>query len=192
MLQHHARKHQADYGRATETILKSTYMDDSMDSVLDEKQGIRLYRQLSCLLNKAGMNAHKCFFNSPTVLSEVPIQDKKSEVDLDQDQLLFTKTLGVWWPANEDLFTFREHVPGSNMLYKKWNFLKKIATLFDPIGFLAPFTICAKMLLQDMWTAGLEWDDELTEPLASCTRAWFVKLEKLTKVRIPSEKKQIP
>ena len=185
VLQHHAREHQADYGRATETILKSTYMDDSMDSVLDEKQGIGLYRQLSCLLNKAGMHAHKWLSNSPTVLSKVPIQDRKSEVDLDRDQLPCTKTLGVWWLANEDIFTFREHVPDSNMLYTKRNFLKKIATLFDPIGFLAPFIIRAKMLLQDMWTAGLEWDDELTEPLASCARAWFGELEKLKKVRIP-------
>ena len=32
------------------------------------------------------------------------------------------------------------------------------------------------MLLQDMWTACLEWDDELTEPLASCACAWFVEL----------------
>ena len=71
------------------------------------------------------------------------------------------------------------------MLYTKQNFLKKIATLFDPIGFLAPFIIRAKMLLQDMWTAGLKWDDELTEPLASCARAWFGELEKLKKVRIP-------
>ena len=185
VLQHHARKHQADYGRATETILKSTYMDDSMDSVLDEKQGIGLYRQLSCLLNKAGMHAHKWLSNSPTVLSKVPIQDRKSEVDLDRDQLPCTKTLGVWWLANADIFTFREHVPDSNMLYTKRNFLKKIATLFDPIVFLAPFIIRAKMLLQDMWTAGLEWDDELTEPLASCARAWFGELEKLKKVQIP-------
>ena len=156
-----------------------------MDSVLDEKQGIGLYRQLSCLLNKAGMHAHKWLSNSPTVLSKVPIQDWKSEVDLDRDQLPCTKTLGVWWLANEDIFTFREHVQDSNMLYTKRNFLKKIATLFDPIGFLAPFIIRAKMLLQDMWTAGLEWDDELTEPLASCARAWFGELEKLKKVRIP-------
>ena len=41
------------------------------------------------------------------------------------------------------------------------------------------------MLLQDMWTAGLKWDDELTEPLISCARAWFGELEKLTKVQIP-------
>ena len=162
VLQHHARKHQADYGRATETILKSTYMDDSMDSVLNEKQGIGLYRQLWCLLNKAGMHAHKWLSNSPNVLSEVPIQDQKSEVHLDRDQLPCTKTLGVWWLANEDIFTYREHVPDSNMLYTKPNFLKKIARLFDRIRFLAPFTIRAKILLQDMWTAGVELDDKLT------------------------------
>ena len=119
------------------------------------------------------------------MLSEASIQVQKSKEDLDWDQLLCTKTLGVWWLASEDIYTLREHVPDSNMLYTKRNFLKKIATLFDPIGFLATFTICAKMFLQDMWTAGLEWVDELTEPLASCTCAWFNELEKLTKVRIP-------
>ena len=43
------------------------------------------------------------------------------------------------------------------------NFLKKIATLFDLIGLLALFNIRAKMLLQDMLTAGLEWDEEMNE-----------------------------
>ena len=88
------QKHQSDYDRAAETILKATNMDDSMDSVQDEEQGIRLYRQLSCLLTKAGMHARKWLFNSPTVLSEIPIQDRKSEVDLDRDQLPCAKTLG--------------------------------------------------------------------------------------------------
>ena len=34
-----------------------------------------------------------------------------------------------------------------------------------------------------MWTTGLEWDDELTEPLASCAPAWFGDLEKLKKMQ---------
>ena len=41
---------------AAATILKSTYMNDSMDSVLDEEQGSEL-RRLSQLLSKAGMRA---------------------------------------------------------------------------------------------------------------------------------------
>ena len=184
VLQHHAKKHQGDFEQATETILKSTYMDDSMDSVLNEEQGIELYRQLSGLLSLAGMHARKWLFNSPNVLSAIPSQDRKSEVDLDRDQLPSTKTLGVWWLA-EDIFTFKEHTPDSTIQYTKRTFLKKIATLFDPIGLLAPFTIRTKMLLQKMWTSGLDWDDQLTEPLMNCARTWFGELEKLRDEQVP-------
>ena len=121
--------------------MKSTYIDDSMDSVQTEEQGIDLYRQLSFLLTNAGMHAHKWLSNSSNVPSAIPPQDRKSEVDLDRDQLPCTKTLGVWWLAEEDIFTFKEHVPDKSMPYTRRNFLKKIATLFDPIGFLAPFKI---------------------------------------------------
>ena len=71
------------------------------------------------------------------------------------------------------------------MSYIKRNFLKKISTLFDPIGSLAPFTMRAKMLLQDMWTAGMDWDNELTEPLISSSRARFGELCELKNVKIP-------
>ena len=70
-------------------------------------------------------------------------------------------------------------------MYTKQNFLKKIATLFDPIGFLAPFTNRAKMLLQDMWTAGLEWNDELSETLEISAHAWFKGLSDLQQLQIP-------
>ena len=71
------------------------------------------------------------------------------------------------------------------MKYTKRHFLKQIATLFDLIGFLAPFTIRAKMLLQQMWMARLDWDEELTEPLANAARAWFSELTELTQLQIP-------
>ena len=69
--------------------------------------------------------------------------------------------------------------------YTKRIFLKKIATLFDPIGILAPYTIRAKMLLQDMWTTGIDWDDELTEPLSISARAWFAELYQLQQIQAP-------
>ena len=99
------------------------------------------------------------------------MEDRKAEVDIDRDQLSCAQTLGVWWLADRDVFTFKENAPERSMVHTKRNFLKKIATLFDPIGFLAPYTIRAKILLQDMWTAGMEWDEELTEPLIKGARA---------------------
>ena len=128
-----------------------------MDSVGTEEQGMTLYRELSTLLTKAGMHARKWLSNSPQVLKRIPSQDRKSEVDLD-DHLPSSKTLGVWWLADQDEFTFKENKPNDDMIYSKRNFLKKIATLIDPIGLLSPFTVRAKMLLQDMWTTGLDWD----------------------------------
>ena len=132
------------------------------------------------------MLARKWLSNSSSVLADIPLDDRKAEVDLDRSQLPCTKTLGVWWLADQDVFTFKETADEENsMSYIKRNFLKKIATLFDPIGFLVPFTIRAKMLLQDMWTAGMDWDDELTEPLISSSRAWFGELGELKDIQVP-------
>lgn len=167
-----------------ETILKSTYMDDSMDSVLNNEMGIELYKQLSQLLSNAGMHARKWLSNSSSVLAQIPLHDRKAEVDLDREQIPCAKTLGVWWHADSDVFAFKENPPENTMIYTKRNFLKKITTLFDPIVFLAPFTIRAKMLLQDMWTVGLEWDEELTEPLINSARAWFSELGDLKQLKI--------
>ena len=184
VLQQHA-KYRREYPRAAETISKSTYMDDSMDSVLNEKQDVALYKELSASLAKAGMHARKWLSSSSRVLQEIPQMDRKSEVDLDKESLPTAKTLGVWWLACQDVFTFRENAPDEDMKYTKRNFLKKIATLFDPVGLLAPFTIRAKILLQDMWTAGLEWDEEMDESLSNSARSWFTELHDLQRLKIP-------
>ena len=129
------------------------------------------------------MHARKWLSNSSSVLAENALEDRKTEVDLDHSQLPCTKTLGVWWLADQDVFTFKETALENSMSYTKRNFLKKIATLFDPIGFLLPFTIQSKLLLQDIWTTGMDWDDELTEPLVSSSRAWFGELGELKTYR---------
>ena len=43
VMQTHAQKHQEDLLMASETALNSTYMDDSLDSVEDDKEGILLH-----------------------------------------------------------------------------------------------------------------------------------------------------
>ena len=146
------------YPLGSEIIQKVIHMDDSMHSVLLEDQGIELYKQFSLLLSKASMQARKRLSNSMKVIAQIPAQDRKAKVDLDHNELPCAKTLCVWWLAQENVFTFKENAPGGNTAFTKHELLKKIATLFDPLGLLAPYTIRAKILLQEMWTAGLEWD----------------------------------
>ena len=132
-----------------------------MDSVPTSADGIELYRQLSSLWQTAGMHARKWPSNDPQVLKEIPTHDCQAEVDLDANELPSVKTLGVLWFPKEDIFSFRSAIPEVNDIRTKRGFLKNIATLFDPLGFIAPFTVRAKMLLQDLWSAGVGWDDLL-------------------------------
>ena len=44
------------------------------------------------------------------------------------------------------------------------------------MGFLAPYVIRQKILLQEMWTSELDWDDPLDHSQARQTKRWFEQL----------------
>ena len=156
-------------------------MDDCMDSAVSEEECIKLYRELSALWESAGMHARKWMSSSKKVLMQIPEEDRAAAVDLDKGNLPAIKTLGILWVAEEDNFTYRVNPPEESYLLTKRNFLRKIATLFDPMGFLNPYVIRAKILLQEMWTSGLDWDDQLDENLARKAKTWFAELQQLGK-----------
>lgn len=181
----HAKKYQSEFPLAAETILKSTYMDDSMDSVPDVKTAIELYNQLSELWRSAGMYARKWLSNEPEVLRSIPSSDCATEVDLDRGELPQVKTLGVLWCPTEDVFKFQVNRPAEKHDQTKRNFLKGIATLFDPLGLLTPYTIPAKVLLQEMWASGVECDEQVGEDLSQKATQWFDELSALASLKIP-------
>jgi len=182
---HHAELCKERYPMASETILKSTYMDDSMDSVKNDTQGIQLYQQLSRLWEEAGMRTHKWLSNSEIVLNQIPPSDRMYEVNLDSDPIPSAKTLGIMWHASEDVFTFVSHIGKQELEWTKRVFLSKIATLFDPLGLMAPFLIRAKILMQEVWLHGLEWDERLPQELSAKVNVWFSELSMLSDVRVP-------
>jgi len=71
-----------EYEFNSEEILQSTYMDDTMDSVENDSEGIALYKSLSELWKKAGMHTHKWLSNSPAVLKEIPPHDRACKMEL--------------------------------------------------------------------------------------------------------------
>lgn len=119
-----------------------------MDSVPKE-QGIELYHQLSELWSKAGMYARKWISNSVPVLEKIPEKDRAAEINLETGYLPHTKALGVTWRADTDMFTFslnKDTVP-----VKVTKMLKTVASLFDILGFIYPYVVTGKILMQKIW-----------------------------------------
>ena len=106
-------------------------------------------------------------------------------MDINKDPLPTVKTLGITWLPEQDVFTFKANPPEENFQLTKRNFLKRIATLFDPVGFLAPFIIRAKVMMQEMWVAGLEWDELCPRELVHKSQEWFCELKDLPTIKVP-------
>nr|XP_047143003.1 uncharacterized protein LOC100203511 [Hydra vulgaris] len=60
-----------------------------------------------------------------------------------------------------------------------------MATLFDPLGFLAPYIIRIKIIMQELWIDGIEWDDAVPDRIANNVDQWFQELNDLPKINIP-------
>jgi len=165
VLRTHAKTHALDFPEAADTVNDSMYADDVLDSCETTQSAQQLRRQLSELLALAGFKLRKWFSNEPIVIEDIPLEDRLSTLDISKDKLPKTKTLGVMWEANKDVFTFQVEPPNVNKVPTKRNVLSAIASIFDLLQFLALFTVRVKILMQEIWMAGVDWDDLLPEDL---------------------------
>ncbi|XP_065186610.1 uncharacterized protein LOC135817366 [Sycon ciliatum] len=183
--QEHARTNRHKYPLAAETMLHSTYMDDSMDSATDPNEGVEMYEQLSACWKEAGMHARKWLSNSKVVMEKVPQQDRASQIDVSCPELPSVKTLGLLWSAATDSFTFKPNVPDLSKQVTKRSFLSATASVFDPLGFVGPYVVSARQLIQDMWLLALDWDEPLPDVLSQRVTGWYADLAELSHLSIP-------
>ena len=133
------------------------------------------------LLGKAGF---KTWSNSSKVLQGVPVEDRVANVDIEESELPCIKALGVQWNAEVNVFTFLLKLPHDIECTKR-GFLKKLATLFDPLQMLTLFTVRARMAMQETWLLGWGWDDEFPDELSKKCQEWSCELPELSCVEVP-------
>ena len=185
--QQHARTNADTLPLAADAVLSSTYMDDTMTSVEDSRTARQLYDELAMLWQKAGLHARKWLSNSTDVLAAIPPADRVGQLSLDDGELLpSVKTLSLLWNSATDEFSYSYRPVDVNAAaVTKRSFLKRIAKIFDPLGLITPFTVRAKTLLQQMWLAGCDWDEPVTEALNDQAIRWFSELPALSTVTVP-------
>ncbi|XP_043468095.1 uncharacterized protein LOC122502219 [Leptopilina heterotoma] len=95
-----------------------------------------------------------------------------------------TSALGVGWDPVSDEFRFQPPKLAESDQITKRIILAGIARLYDPVGWLSPIIIIAKVLMQDLWRNQQSWDDPLP---SSLTHRWLTfknNLSHISNIRI--------
>ena len=119
------------------------------------------------------------------MISDIKEEDRASEIDLEKRELPATKTLGVLWNAIHEKFFSWHSLQLDGFEFTKRNVLKKTATVFDPFGFLSPYVVISKLLMQKAWLEAGTWDDLLPEHHQQEWIKWFQELNDLELMKIP-------
>ena len=177
-LQQTADDNEDKYGsEAAETVCRNFYIDELLKSVQTTNQATALAVKLTAMLKEGGFRLTKFLSNRRKVLSANPTLNREL------DQLPINRTLGLHWDAERDVFCFK--TVSTNKPATKRGILSTINSLFDPLGFLSPFTLPINLLIQGLWKERVEWDDEIQGHHLKVWRQWTGSLPRLEDIKIP-------
>jgi len=100
---------------------------------------------------KGGFRLSKFICNRRSVFESIPEEERSKGVktlDLNYDELPTERAPGVQWYIESD--TFRFPITIKNKSLTRREILSIVSSIYDPLGFDAPFTLNAKKLLQDL------------------------------------------
>ena len=164
--------------KVVETVVRDFYVDDWLKSVPEVNVAIELINQVREMLKGGGFHLTKFISNSNDVLDKTPSElraRQPSELQLDQSNV--ERTLGVAWNLSEDAFTFKFSKREAPLT--KRGILQILSSVFDPLGFLTPFTLTAKIIIQSLWRQECGWDDPLPQEDADAWLKWMEDLQRI-------------
>ncbi|XP_058816083.1 uncharacterized protein LOC131679388 [Topomyia yanbarensis] len=188
-----AREFIEQFPDAVEAIIGKHYVDDYLDSTDTVESAIKRAVEVRMIHSKAGFRIRSWVSNSAAFLEELGEPRTDKLVHFSSDKTTTTeRVLGVSWDASEDVFVFstklrsdlEPFITGSKRPTKR-QVSSCVMSFFDPHGFLAPFTIHGKLIIQDLWRSGCSWDEKIDDDSADKWNRWTAPMLAVDKLRIP-------
>ena len=175
VLHQHAEKNRLRFPIVSERVKDHFYVDNLFDSFFKEEEAIFAVHEYRQLLKEAGFHLNQWVSSSRAVMNSIPSEDwSQPNLDLSVDEMPTERTLGVLFNSDADVFTFKIRAPPDlSIRHTKRQVLSRMATIFDPLGFVAPVVLRAKLLLQAIWRIECDWDDEVTAEINSAWNEWM-------------------
>ncbi|XP_055543505.1 uncharacterized protein LOC129729050 [Wyeomyia smithii] len=146
-LQQLLESYRQQYPTAVGKAERGTYVDDVLLGADSEEEAVLLRQQVTKIFASGGVHLRKWASNSAAVLQDIELNDTRT-----------IKALGIHWQPCSDVFQFSS---STHKIFQptKRTMLSQIASIFDPLGLLAPIVIKAKMVMQQLWELMVDWDE---------------------------------
>lgn len=180
-----ASDYQSVYPMATGIINSETYMDDMLSGGHSLEQTLDKQSQLIGMLKEGGFELRKWLSNNPEVLSNLPGDHLALDPSIIFEASSSFAVLGLNWQARDDLFSFKVNYTPIEGNISKRAVLSKLAQIFDPLGWIAPVTISAKIFMQSLWLLKCSWDTPLPSEYVQQWEDWSSSLSSLNSLEIP-------
>lgn len=183
VVQELANLESSNFPLASDVVSRDIYMDDIVTSTDKEDIGIQTCKQLQSLFRSGGFTLSKWCSNSINILETTAQDLQQNEHPLDLNKELTTKVLGVQWLPKKDELVFKTF-PLDDICTKR-TILSVVARTFDVLGLIAPVLITAKILIQELWSLQVGWDDTPPLHIEQKWKQFCDELSSLNTLKIP-------
>ncbi|XP_044248692.1 uncharacterized protein [Drosophila takahashii] len=186
---------------AEHVLRKEIYVDDLQSGHETIKGALQVRDDVIGALQSAGMELRKWAANHPSLLNSIPPEHMSNSKILEIENQESIKTLGLYWHPKEDFYGFKLKFT-IDEIFTKRSILATVARLYDPLGFVAPVIIIAKVILKEVWSiriqqadgtpAGLAWDATVPPVIQHKWKEYCTNLLKIESLRIPRWLQYLP
>ena len=191
VVQHHLMKYEEEYPALVKEMIESTYIDDLLTGAETEDEALTMYEDSSKIMKEASMEMRKWNTNNERikeVFKKDGVAAETSKTISDNAENTY-KLLGITYNPEDDQFQFNvqgivEKAQNNEARITKRVILSTSPMLYDPIGWLNPFIITVKLLIQALWESGVEWDEAVPPDIEKKWKKWIEELAHLQSLKI--------
>lgn len=187
-LQQHVALHSTPDEDVRFSVNKCFYVDNCLQSLPSAQEARQLVDKLRALLSSGGFDIRQWASNKGEVISHLPPEARSTKLELwlSQDKAEPREsTLGLSWHCKSDNLGFKHRPITYNALTMR-NIYRVLASQYDPLGVILPYTTRAKVIVQHLWVKHRDWDDpQLPGELQQEWMKWEEELKYLPEVTLP-------
>lgn len=172
-LKHLTKENCHVYPKGSQFIMMDFYVDDGVRSVQTSQNAIHLSKETRELYAMGGLRLHKFVSNDRNVLESIQLSEgatNASNMDLSFDDLPLQRAFRIQWDVESDHLIININLKDQPATRR--GILSTAASLYDPLGLVAPVLLKAEIILQEMFKRGTKLDDPLPDELCPIWEQW--------------------